>query len=255
LHPSPKQKRTLKFLRLSVLPILFLFFESTAFAQSPAATRPSELWAYRSVLDGVPRILTLALHSDLYLGYDTYYCGITKIWKDGVKKQGPVYNQKHGPQPVSKGGKYMDLNLNQSSWFALPSNGNSSQIRNCKVQFKGYRFENGKIALKYQLKIDSTTEAEIEEWPEYKDGVSGPVLERYFVWVKPPPNGWTVFSEISADGMAKPESFTNNSEFKVLTRSEKLTLSRPIWSMVGLLKIRTDAPTFVNVLLEPAALL
>ena len=229
---------------------------SLIYAQSPAAKRPSELWAFRSVIDGLPRVLTVALHNDLYVGYDTYHCGVTKIWKEGVVKQGPVYNQKHGPQPVTKGGKYLEFSMKESAWFCLPSLGYTGPaVRNCKVQFKGYRFEKNKIAIRYQLKIDSATTAEIEEWPEYVDGISGPVLERYFVWVKPPPKDFTVFVEISADGLASQESIKHNSDFKVISRSEKLTLSKPIWAVLGFLKIKTDVPTYVNILLDPAAIL
>jgi len=225
-------------------------------AQSPAAKRPTELWAFRSVIDGTPRILTLALHQDLYVGYDTYHCGISKIWKEGVVKQGPVYNQKHGPQPITKGGKYLEIQLKESAWFILAGSGaNQNQMKNCKANFKGYRFENGKIAIKYQLKIDSTTNAVVEEWPEYVDGISGPRLERYFVWIKPPPKDAQIFAEIAADGMASQSSLTHNTEFKILSRSEKLSLSKPIWAVLGMLKIKTDAPTFVNVLLDPAAIL
>jgi len=226
------------------------------FAQSPAAKRPFDLWAFRSVIDGMPRVLTLALNDDLYVGYDTYHCGVTKIWKEGVVKQGPVYNQKHGPQPITKGGKYLEFPMKESAWFCVPLLGHVEvNVRNCKVQFKGYRFEKGKIALKYQLKIDSITTAEIEEWPEFVDGISGPILERYFVWVKPPPKDLVIFAEISAGGLASPGSLKHNSEFKVLSRSEKLSLSKPIWAILGFLKIKTDGPTFVNILLDPAAIL
>ena len=224
--------------------------------QSPPAKRPSELWAFRSVLDGMPRVLTLALHDDLYVGYDTYHCGITKIWKEGVLKQGPVYNQKHGPQPVSKGKKYLEFPMKESAWFVTSVNSYAIPFfRNCKVQFKGYRFEKGKIALRYQLKIDSLTSAEIEEWPEYVDGTSGPVLERYFVWVKPPPKDLFVFAEISINGLARQESIKHNSDFNVVSRSENLSLSKPIWAILGFLKIKNEGSTFINALLDPAAIL
>ena len=244
-------------MKISIPSLVWLFAIPTLlFAQSPAAKRPAELWAFRSVLDGMPRVLTLSLHSDLYVGYDTYHCGLTKIWKEGVIKQGPVYNQKHGPQPITRGGKYLEFTMKESAWFCLPEGGSAgSPVTNCKVQFKGYRFEKGKIALKYQIRIDSNTTAEIEEWPEYVDGISGPILERYFVWVKPPPKGLTVFVEISADGLATPESVRHNSTFKVLSRSEKLSLSKPIWAVLGFLTIKQDGPTNVNMLLDPAAIL
>jgi cytochrome c len=224
-------------------------------AQAPAADRPTEMWAFRSVLDGIPRMLTLALHSDLFVGYDTYHCGVTKVWKEGVTKQGAVYNFKHGPQPVSKGGKYLEMPLKESVWFVTGAIGNGVQMKNCNARFQGYRFEKGKIALRYQLKIDSMHDAVLDEWPEYVDGISGPILERYFVWVKPPRDGVQIFTEIFVDGMASTESLKSNSDLKPLTRTEKLTMAKPIWSVLGMLKIKADAPTFVKVLLDPAAIL
>ncbi len=254
--------RTIYTVELTMRIVLFIaiiclsgFGRPAAIAQSKAAERPTELWAFRSVLDGIPRVLTLALHEDLYVGFDTYHCGISRIWKEGVLKQGPVYNYKHGPQPVTKGGKYMEMPLKESAWFIIGANGNRFQMKNCKVRFQGYRFEKGKIALRYQLKIDSTQDAVIDEWPEYVDGISGPILERYFVWVKPPPKGVQIFAEVFVDGMASMESLKSNSEFKALNRCEKLTMAKPIWSVLGLLKIKPDEPTFVNVLLDPAAIL
>jgi len=69
--------------------------------------RPLEPWAFRSVLDSTPRVLTLALHDQLWAAYHTDSCSLFKVWKGNVRFQGAVYDQAHGPQPESLGdGKY-----------------------------------------------------------------------------------------------------------------------------------------------------
>lgn len=225
-------------------------------AQAPAAQRPFELWAFRSVLDGTPRILTIALHHDLQVGYDTYYCGIAKIWRDGVLKQGPVYNQKHGPQPITKGMKYLDQPLKAPAFWVLGGKNRSADFRPAQVQFKGYRFERGKISLKYEFRLDSLVTAELEEWPEYIDGIAGPKLERYFVWTQKPPAEFSVFADIQAPALSHPQnSIQTNGEWKVLNRYEKLSLSKPIWQLSGLLKLAAQTNTYFTILLDPAAVL
>lgn len=234
----------------------YICFAGIVYAQAPAATRPFELWAFRSVLDGTPRILTIALHHDLQVGYDTYYCGIAKIWRDGVLKQGPVYNQKHGPQPVTKGMKYLDQPLKAPAFWVLGGKNRAADFRPAQVQFRGYRFEKGKIALRYEFKLDSLISAELEEWPEFIDGISGPKLERYFVWTQKPPAEYSVFADIQATALAHPQnSIQTNGEWKVLNRNEKLSLSKPIWQLNGLLKLAPQTPTYFTILIDPAAAL
>ena len=80
-------------------------------------------------------------------------------------------------------------------------------------------------------------------------------IPRQFTWVTPPPQNIQVFAEINADGIAKPESIKTAGEFKILSRTEKLSRSKPIWNILGLLKIKPEGATSINVLLDPAAIL
>lgn len=71
--------------------------DTTAPLQSPAMS--GEMRAFRSVLDGKPRVLTLRLGDELSIAYDTEAGTLFKVWDGQVTFSGPVYDQKHGPQP------------------------------------------------------------------------------------------------------------------------------------------------------------
>src|SRR5688572_17837212 len=63
--------------------------------------RPSQPWVFRSVLDSQSRILTLALHDDIWAAYHTDSCSLYKVWRGHVHLQGAAYDNAHGPQPIS----------------------------------------------------------------------------------------------------------------------------------------------------------
>ena len=52
--------------------------------------RPVENWVFRSVLDLQPRILTIALHNNLWVAYHTKTGAMYKAWKGNVMFDGPV---------------------------------------------------------------------------------------------------------------------------------------------------------------------
>src|SRR5690606_38740502 len=56
--------------------------------------RPGDPWAFRSVLDQRPRMLTLALDSDCYMAYDLAACEAYRVWKGGVSLQGAAYTSR-----------------------------------------------------------------------------------------------------------------------------------------------------------------
>ncbi|HMQ01322.1 MAG TPA: cytochrome C, partial [Cyclobacteriaceae bacterium] len=81
--------------------------------------RPRDPWVFRSVLDGQPRMVTVALHDDLYLAFDARHAGLYKAWKGGVILDGAVYTTKHGPQPTTKGYAYYENVMSKPEWQLL----------------------------------------------------------------------------------------------------------------------------------------
>src|SRR5204862_1225839 len=82
--------------------------------KSAKIQRPRDPWAFRSVLDSKPRMLTLALDSACYAAYDLAHCTLYKAWKGGVMLEGAAYTNKKNVQPTTWGMPYYDDNVQHS---------------------------------------------------------------------------------------------------------------------------------------------
>ncbi|MBS1576876.1 MAG: cytochrome C [Bacteroidetes bacterium] len=148
--------------------------------------RPRDPWAFRSVLDKQPRILTLALDTECYVAYDLAHCKLYKVWKGGVSLEGAAYTNKKDVQPATWGASYSN-NL-QNTWSAeIDGKKDTFQILN-----KGYRFKNNQIYLKFLMILSNQDTIQIEERPEFIRSEEGkPGLERAFM-LSGVPSGVTV---------------------------------------------------------------
>lgn len=130
----------------------------TASIQSPAMS--GKMRAFRSVLDGKPRVLTVRLSDDLSLAYDTSAGTLFKVWDGQVNFSGPVYDQKHGPQPTTPRRDYL---LNESArWQG-------------GVEYLGYRLNGDTTTLLY-----GSGQVQIEETPGYRPEADSVVVTRQF---------------------------------------------------------------------------
>jgi cytochrome c len=164
--------------------------------------RPRDPWAFRSVLDKKPRMLTLALDSACYVAYDLAHCTLYKAWKGGVMLEGAAYTNKKNVQPTTWGTAYYDDIVQHSKWIA-EFNGKQDSSR---VVSKGYLFQDDQIYLKYLLILSRGDTIHIEERPEFVRSKTGqPGLERSFK-VSGMPDGVTVFLE------ARDTSFALNAK-------------------------------------------
>src|SRR5437762_2309612 len=168
--------------------------------ESAKIHRPRDPWAFRSVLDKKPRMLTLALDSACYAAYDLAHCILYKAWKGGVMLEGAAYTNKKNVQPTTWGTAYYDDNIQHSKWIA-EFNGKKDSSR---VVSKGYVFQDDQIHLKYLLILSRGDTIHIEERPEFIRSKTGkPGLERLFK-ISGVPNGITVSLK------AKDTTFTLN---------------------------------------------
>jgi cytochrome c len=149
--------------------------------------RPRDPWAFRSVLDKQPRMLTLALDTECYVAYDLAHCTLYKAWKGGVILEGAAYTNQKNVQPNTWGKSYFP-DSHPFKWIAeLDGRTDSFQIVN-----KGYVFRDNQIYLKYLLILSSKDTIHIEERPEFIRSETGkPGLERLFK-TSGMPNGSTV---------------------------------------------------------------
>ncbi|RYG44924.1 hypothetical protein EON79_13825, partial [bacterium] len=141
-----------------------------------APNRPRDVWAFRSVLDRHPRMLTLALSDKLWVAYDATNCNLYKAWFGGVNFDGPVYTSAHGPQPTSKGAEYLTQDPNGHTWYV---NGAPAMVR-----WKGYRLKDNVATLQYDVIVDRKA-YRIEETPEIDESAPNR-LRRTFVLPKLP---------------------------------------------------------------------
>lgn len=139
--------------------------------------RPLDPWAFRSVLDKQPRMLTLALDSSMYIAYDLSSAQLYEAWTGGVTLEGTVYTDKKNVQPTSWGKAYYKDSLNQSKWELQYDN----KKEPIKLFNKGYRFDDNRITLMYGAVLSSGDSIVIDESPEFvKDKSGRPGLERKF---------------------------------------------------------------------------
>jgi len=139
--------------------------------------RARDPWAFRSVLDKQPRMLTLALDPECFVAYDLAHCTLYKAWKGGVSMEGAVYTDKKNVQPTTWGTSYFSDSLHPFKWMVeMDGKKDSFQIVN-----KGYLFQGNQVYLKFLLIPSSKDTIHIEERPEFIRSDNGsPALERSF---------------------------------------------------------------------------
>lgn len=156
--------------------ILFLVVFLASCDSRKETKRPMDPWVFRSVLDKKARMVTAALHDNLYVAYDATNCQLYKAWKGGVIFDGAVYTTAHGPQPTSEGYAYYELSQSQPFWFAVVD-GSEKQLT---PQYKGHSIKDGKVTFRYQLLGLDDQSILIEETPEYASKGNQSGLSRTF---------------------------------------------------------------------------
>lgn len=138
--------------------------------------RDHDPWVFRTSLDNRTRMIVLALRKDFWVSYSTEYSSLYKVWRDGIKFDGMVYNQRSGPHPASRGPAYL-LSNNHYPW-RVRFNGKTLQP---EVRYLGHRISNNIVTLRYKLKLQDNHEIVVEETPDYIENVKGvPGLKRKF---------------------------------------------------------------------------
>lgn len=139
--------------------------------------RPLDPWAFRSVLDRKPRMLTLAFDTSLYAAYDLQTCTLYKVWKGGVLMEGAAYTDKKNVQPTSWGKVYAIDSSGSRQWVVRQRGKKIAPV----VSYRGYRLLDGAIQLHYRLILAAGDTIQIEERPDFvRDRHNRPGLVRTF---------------------------------------------------------------------------
>ena len=200
--------------------------------------RPHSPWVFRSVLDSIPRMVTAALHDELYVAYNTQTGGIYKAWKGGVNFDGAVYTTAHGPQPSSLGDSWL-MGIAGSPWKVVD---NGTEV-SPKMQYRGHRFENGQVTFNYELILPNGDIINIAEQPEYitdQHGRTG--FERTFT-TSNVPNGTQVVLHTSVNSVSTEKSIRTDGEWSIAEKEERRFRNLSGYDLEGSLTLNANGTT------------
>ena len=138
-----------------------------------------DTWVFRSVLDGIPRMITAQLDDDFFVAYNTQTASMYKAWKGIVNYEGAVYDGAHGPQPAAVGDAYLKYAPDHRSWYFK----NSGDEVTADIEYRGHKMSDGGVELMYTI-INPTSKAsyDINERIRFKKTEGGDhVLSRTFI--------------------------------------------------------------------------
>ncbi|NND31833.1 MAG: cytochrome C [Saprospiraceae bacterium] len=109
-----------------------------------------ELTLYRrSVLDQIPRMLTLRFGDEHWLAYDLDHMNPVKLWHGGVLWNGAVFNSVKTVQPTSYGDIYKSFE--KENYWSVKHGEHNLQVN---VQFDSYALADKNIHFKYSISSD-----------------------------------------------------------------------------------------------------
>lgn len=226
--------------RLAAL-LFFLGFISCS-NEEVNIVRPKESWVFRSVLDSVPRALTLALSDNMYAAYSTENCSLYKVWKGNVVLQGAVYTEAHGPQPISTGPAYT-INRIEKPWTLQ---NNAGENLNTTVQYLGHKIVGNKASMSYRLTAEQNSGmVELEEYVDYSEKEGMPVFQRTFTITKSNPD-LTPILTANYNGIIVKQNLTTNGALVINKTEEIIFNGRAVIDIEISLKLNKEGQTFLN---------
>ncbi|MCE6988060.1 PA14 domain-containing protein [Dyadobacter sp. CY323] len=206
----------------------------------PDVKRPREAWVLRSVLDVHPRILSIALHDNLWLAYNTKTAALYKAWTGKINFGGPVYTSSHGPQPVSSGTTYME-EPDENPWRIVADGKEVTP----EISYKGHTILDNQVTLKYELEYQGK-KISIEEKPEFFEAGSGKAgFERAFT-VRNVPAGVIVSLNMHLNSLSAATDYKTNGKFVGLKRDEAVG-NQSFIAMNGKLILNNNGKTTFSV--------
>ncbi|HZV70109.1 MAG TPA: family 16 glycoside hydrolase [Saprospiraceae bacterium] len=205
--------------------------------------RPYQPWVFRSVLDQQPRIITLALHDNVWAAYHTDSCSLYQVWKGNVKLQGAVYDNAHGPQPITIGNVWMKNPYGQP-WKVT----NAGQELLKEVQYAGHSIKNGHAQLMYKLICTDGTVIHVSEQPEFvkqQDGQMG--FERKFN-IQNDAKGYEVSIAQRVSSIALKQNVSTNGKWNIDKEDITQDDARQLLTLDGRLILNNESETYFTTL-------
>jgi cytochrome c len=200
--------------------------------------RPAKEWVLRSVLDSRPRILSAALHDNLWIAYNTKTGALYKAWTGKINFGGPVYTSSHGPQPVSSGTTYME-EPDENPWQVLIDRKQQTP----EVNYKGHVIKDNQLTLKYELAFEDK-KINVEEKPEFFEAGNGKAgFERIFT-VADIPAGVELSLLMHLNSLSASTDYKTDGKFSVTAQRDDKVGNQSFKAIDGQLSLKTGKTTF-----------
>ena len=211
--------------------------------------RALETWVIRINLDDRPRMIGLALNKNLYAAYDAQLGALYKAWKGDILFTGPVYDNIHGTQPLSRGEAYIQDTLASNPWSIR----RDGKVIPVEADYKGYLKADQRITLKYNLNLPSGEEICIEETPEYIINAEGrPGFERVFN-TSGVPEGTDVLLAVSFEHLSNETDVALDGDWVERSFSERSFAWGTSVTGAGIVKLNRNDVTNLRSYFEPNA--
>lgn len=222
--------------------------------ENPAATNPHKVysappWIMRLNLDNRPQMIGVALNKDLYAAYDARLGALYKVWKGDILFTGPVYDNIHGRQPITRGAAYIQDTLSQNPWSIKIG----EKISPVQAKYKGYTRTKKQVTFKYEIPLPGGETATIEETPEWIKHKSGrPGFERVFK-TSGLPQGTDILLSISFEHLTQENDLETNGKWSASQFEERSFDFGKSTKASGTLRLNHNDLTLLRSYFEPKA--
>ncbi|RMG61893.1 MAG: hypothetical protein D6722_19000 [Bacteroidetes bacterium] len=148
---------------LRILSYLSLAWLLGAAVSEDPVPRPVDPWMFYTILDEQPGILVVALHENLWLGYDTASCTLHKVWRGGLLDTAQAAGG--ASQSLTYGFTYNTFAPDPARWRLT----GAGPTQHPDPIFKGFAMEDGHAVLSYELVFSDGQRLLVEERPEYME--------------------------------------------------------------------------------------
>lgn len=226
-------------MRLHYIALLLLVATAWGCKKEVTVQRPHDPWVFRSVLDSLPRMLTVALHDDLWAAYSAQTGAVYKVWKGGVNFDGAVYTTVHGPQPSTLGDAYFH-NKHENPWIVTVDGVEQTP----RIQYRGHRFDKKRrISVNSELILDDGTVIAVQEHPEYMTNGTGQAgMERVF-HVQNLPNGASLQFKFNLSSIAHSTNVETDGELSIVESVSRQIDDRETLDLDAVLTLKPNAKT------------
>ena len=204
-------------------------------------------WVFRSVLDQQARMLTAALHEDLFVAYSAETGALYKAWKGDVALDGAVYTTAHGPQPESIG-KGWTKNPYVQPWFVVQD---GQRYEQPELRYRGHRIRDGQLYVTTEVSVpEANFRATVTERPEHLSRTGQVGLERRFT-VSNLPAGTRLGMRVETAGLSSANGLETDGEWTLKSARDGRAGRTNATTVTGELLLRPTGTTTLTTFFLP----